>query len=258
MATHAHLRLAGPGRWAFSLIELLLVISIVALLLGILLPALQAARRSGRTLHGLANLSQIGRGLAAYVIDNDNALPIGWRQDGGALDTNWTTALNGHFMGTGMTDATMDVNRFSEIFKDPNASVDDGRVHYAGHPVMMPDLTRTTLPAYKMQRLNRPAQVLMVMDSCQIPPSYNSNATAWSLDNLGLWDATPNPIYFDPADADNGDPIDPGPDVDDVAGQGHIRWRQHHGGAANFLYSDGHALTQRVGEITKANIRTDE
>ena len=55
-----------PSRHAFTLVELLVVVAIVGLLLSLLLPAVQAARESGRTTSCKNNLRQIGIGLQAY------------------------------------------------------------------------------------------------------------------------------------------------------------------------------------------------
>ena len=244
------------SRGGFSLIELLVVVSIIALLIAVLLPVLGGMRRRARMLEGLSNLSQIGRGLAGYAMDFEDTLPVGWLHDGLPGDTNWTTLLNGHFMGAAMTDAELDLGRFSDIFKAPNAALDAGRVHFSAHPVLMPDLTRTSLPGYRTQRIARPAELVVVMDGCQVPPFANSNATAWQLDNLGLWDAQSRPIYYDSTASDLYTPIEPGPDEDSLLGQGHVRWRQP-GAAANFLFGDGHVTTHRDGQLTKANVRAD-
>ena len=64
-------------RRAFTLIELLIVISIIALLIAILLPSLSAARRSAINITCGNNLHQIGIAYATYGVDNDGDYPDG-------------------------------------------------------------------------------------------------------------------------------------------------------------------------------------
>jgi len=60
---------------AFTLIELLVVIAIVALLTGILLPAMGRARLAAKVVAVNAELRQIGTALEAYSLDNDGRYP---------------------------------------------------------------------------------------------------------------------------------------------------------------------------------------
>jgi prepilin-type N-terminal cleavage/methylation domain-containing protein/prepilin-type processing-associated H-X9-DG protein len=70
--------LHGSRSYAFTLIELLVVISIIALLVGILLPALGAARRSAQDLKCSSNLRQLDIGLSTYATDNVGMFPPNW------------------------------------------------------------------------------------------------------------------------------------------------------------------------------------
>jgi len=60
---------------AFTLIELLVVIAIIALLIGILLPALGAARESGRNVKCQSNMRGITQSLLAYANDFKGLFP---------------------------------------------------------------------------------------------------------------------------------------------------------------------------------------
>jgi prepilin-type N-terminal cleavage/methylation domain-containing protein/prepilin-type processing-associated H-X9-DG protein len=61
---------------AFTLVELLVVIGIIALLISILLPALSKARKQAGTARCLSNLRQVAMGFQFYANDYKGALPV--------------------------------------------------------------------------------------------------------------------------------------------------------------------------------------
>jgi len=79
-------------RKAFTLVELLVVISVIIVLMAILTPALCGARQRGRSIACLSNLRQMAIASQVYVNSNDGFYPIAYFYeftDGGSVIYNW-------------------------------------------------------------------------------------------------------------------------------------------------------------------------
>src|SRR5438105_2139955 len=69
------------SRRAFTLVELLVVIGIIAVLIGILLPVLGRARDQANTTACMATLRSLGQTLAIYTSENKGSYPFSYYTD---------------------------------------------------------------------------------------------------------------------------------------------------------------------------------
>jgi prepilin-type N-terminal cleavage/methylation domain-containing protein len=134
-------------RTAFTLVELLVVIGIIALLISILLPVLSKARESANRTKCLSNIRQIAMGFFSYCNDNKGAFPY---MAGGGTQLYedwiwWTTAAVPNNLGGGGTFFDQLPNHgiagYLNLQKDPKVMYcpsDDPKNHVRGQPTPYP------------------------------------------------------------------------------------------------------------------------
>ena len=111
------------ARGGFTLVELLVVIGIIAVLVGILLPALNMAREQSRLIKCASNLHSIGQGMAIYVAANNQRFPASYIYYGMKLTGNSETpdqAVNGYYHWSAFIYGDQNLRR-PGVFMDPGS-----------------------------------------------------------------------------------------------------------------------------------------
>ena len=193
---------------AFTLVEMLVVISIMGILAGLLLPALENAHEQGKRVACMNNLRQIGSAILAYAGDYDNHTPPAWVN---IPNGPWyATLTNGYVNST-------------KIFKCPD---DRRRAN--------PGVSTPRSYAIVIGKDNNDPPVDWIAGSRLTCPYLTNSAVAivgelYSLTNLPIFEASTYVIIKSPLDTTTSYMVKPNSMHD-----------QNHPMSGNFLFVDGH------------------
>ena len=249
-----------------------MVIGIIALLISVLLPALNKARQSAKTAACLSNLRQIGFAINMYANANQTYLPINLNDN-----TTWAVLIN-RYMGGRADNWDPSKNPPSQAFRCPSAVMPDnpaaagtGRVHYTSNPLLIPEINRDYDPSggtfyltksYKLSKIKPyPTDVALVFDGTQMNTNArggSAHSSAHRIDSSWLFG---NTWYRKPSDTNAENPIALRTNIDDwgnpnaLNAWADIRYRENADKAANLLFADGHAETIRRGGVKKKHLK---
>ncbi len=247
---------------AFTLVELLVVIGIIALLIGILLPVLGRAREAGRSVSCLSSIRQLNTTVLLYVNDHKGTLPYAWGPDNELVNRRLRLYMDQDSKTGGIT----------RVYQCPSIRVplaDDFFSTYAvslGTFIFSPPYVDPPRQPMKLSSVPRSTEVLAFGDANQIKADASGAPNGGSqefIDFSDWWFPAPDgDLIYQPrmqAEIKPDEPLPTTNNVDEVGRPSALRYRHNASadgktGSANVAFHDGHAASRKIGELTQRNI----
>jgi len=104
---------------AFTLVELLVVIGIIALLMAVLLPALQKAKRTANTAKCLSNLRQLGQAFQMYLSEHKGVIvqPVSYDPSMSPKTVFWHQRLSVYFNKSAERGSNFHTSKTSQVLR---------------------------------------------------------------------------------------------------------------------------------------------
>jgi prepilin-type N-terminal cleavage/methylation domain-containing protein/prepilin-type processing-associated H-X9-DG protein len=177
-------------RSAFTLVELLVVITIIGLLIALALPALNMARTSARSTSCKNNLRELGIGMHAFAARKNRYCSgaFDWRWDGAVTEQGWVADLVNQGGDVGAMLCPANPHKLSETYHDlltatassfPKCGIDPA----GSKPTTSIDGSEVKNPCRKLLDLppNSPERLKIIVKEI-LEKGYNTNYTAsWYL-----------------------------------------------------------------------------
>ena len=188
--------LKSPHRGAFSLVELLVVISIIGVLVAMLLPAINSAREAGRQVACKNNLRQFGVGMTAHTNKSGTYCSgaFDWQHDGAVTEVGWVADMVNDGIPVGKMLCNSNPSQISAAYADL-LSLDASSVPAFNQTAMLgtpakaaPDGSPVTNPCRQIMALSPGSdQRVQLVQSQIFNKFYNTNYTAsWWLVRSGV------------------------------------------------------------------------